>query len=607
MSELSAKILHLPAVPGVYLFKDARGRVLYVGKARSLAARVRNYLTPDPQRPSMSDMLAEAADLDTIVTATEVEALMLESTLVRQHKPHYNVLLKDDKSFPFVKLSLADEFPRLSITRRVRDDGARYLGPYSDVKALRRTLRDLRRIFPVRTCQNFEDYRRADRPCLYYHIKRCAGPCYSRARVSREDYRGLVDGLLLLLAGRNDELLERLRREMTEAAQLRRYELAAQRRDQIALLEKATVPQNMVSADGRDTDVIGVARMGRRAAIASLLVRGGRVIGKESRLVERADELSDEQLLHSWVSQQVLARRDLPRRVISGVLPEDAGALAEALSQRAGRQVTWLRPERGRGRALVELAERNAAASLEDLASRQDGRRARLSPEAYALQKELELPTPPYRMICFDISNLGRDQAVAAVVAAEDGRPRKSLYRRMRMRNPGPDDFAMIAEAVERYWTRVESGELPRPDLVVIDGGQGQVGAARAVLARVSTRPVSLIGLAKREERIVREGRSDLALPRRSPALRALQRLRDEAHRFGLTYHRALRSRARIGSALDEVPGVGPSRRAALLKAFGSLAALEAASAAEVAERGGVPQALAERVLAHLASRRGAA
>jgi excinuclease ABC subunit C len=607
VSALSEKIADLPALPGVYLFKDARGEVLYVGKALSLAARVRSYLVHDPARPQMDEMMARAADLDTILSGTEVEALLLESTLIRQHRPYYNVLLKDDKSFPFVRLSVQEEWPRLSVTRRVLDDGARYVGPFTDVKALRRTLRDLRRIFPLRTCRNFEDYRRQDRPCLYYHIRRCAGPCYSRARVEQAEYRGLVDGLLLLLTGRNDELLARLRREMADAAEARRYEMAAQRRDQIGLLERARVPQAVVSADPRDTDVLGFARHGGRAAIATLFVREGRVIGKETRVVERAQGLDDGALFETWVTQYALTRSDLPRRVLLVALPEGHAVLAAALSRRAGRTVELAAPARGRARRLVDLAERNAAAALEQLAARDAGRRARYSEAVVGLQRELGLPAPPHRMVCFDISNFGGDQAVAAVVASEDGRPRKGLYRRMRMRRPGPDDFAMIGEAVERYWVHVESGELPRPDLVVIDGGAGQVGAARASLDRVATRPVALIGLAKREELVVREHLADLRLPRRSEALRALQRLRDEAHRFGLDYHRKLRSRARIGSVLDRIPGVGPARRAALLKAFGSVDALREATPEAIAERTRVPLPLARRVAESLAHREGAA
>ncbi len=606
-SDWSEKIADLPAQPGVYLFKDARGEVLYVGKALSLASRVRSYLSHDPQRPHLDEMRERVADLDTILTGSEVEALLLESTLIRQHRPHYNVLLKDDRSFPFVKVSVQEEWPRLSVTRRVQNDGARYIGPFTDVKALRRTLRELRRIFPLRTCRNFEDYRRQDRPCLYFHIRRCAGPCYSRARVEQAEYRALVDGLLLLLAGRNEELLARLRAEMAEAASTRRFELAGQRRDQIQLLERARIPQSVVSGDPRDTDVLGFAHHGSHAAIATLFVREGRVIGKETRIVERAVGLDDGGLLETWVTQYALARTDLPRRVLVGALPAGHAVLTAALASRAGHAVDLAAPARGRARRLVELAQRNAAAALEQQVARAAGRRARHSEAVLGLQRELGLPAPPHRMVCFDISNFGPDQAVAAVVAAEDGRARKSLYRRMRIRRPGPDDFAMIGEAVERYWAHVESGELPRPDLVVIDGGAGQVGAARASLDRIATRPVALIGLAKKEELIVREHLADLRLARRSEALRSLQRLRDEAHRFGLDYHRKLRSRSRIGSALDRIPGVGPARRAALLKAFGSVEALRGAAPDSIAERAHVPLTLARRVAEGLAHREGAA
>jgi excinuclease ABC subunit C len=601
MSALTEKVRNLPALPGVYLWKDARGRVLYVGKAKSLAARVRSYVSGENAHVRLPELMAEAADLDAILTGSEAEALLLEATLVRQHRPHFNTLLKDDKSFPYVRVSVQEAAPRLSVTRHLRDDGARYLGPYTDVKHLRRTLREIRRIFPVRTCRDFESYRRQDRPCLYFHIKRCAGPCTTRSRVPPEGYRRIVDGLLMFLTGRDAELLRTLRAQMDEAAAARRYEEAARVRDQIALLEKARVPQAMVRPGGRDTDVLGVARHGARVAVAVLVVREGRVVGKETRTVQRAEGLGDDLVLQSFVTQHYLGLGAPPRRLVVGTLPPDTEALAEAMGARAGRRVEIAAPARGRERHLVEVAERNAAHALEDLVARSAGRRARFSPEVLDLQKSLGLETPPWRMVCFDVSNLGADHAVAAVVAAENGQARKGLYRRMRMRRPGPDDVAMIGEAVERYWTRVESGELPRPDLVVVDGGEGQLGAAREVLGRVATRPVPLIGLAKREETVIRADGPPLVLARRDPALRALQRLRDEAHRFGLAYHRTLRGRARLASDLDRVPGVGPARRAALLRAFGSVAAVRAASADEIARRAGLPGALAARIAEHLA------
>jgi excinuclease ABC subunit C len=596
MGPLSERVQNLPALPGVYLFKDARGQVLYVGKAKALLHRVRSYLSGENGHPRLGELMARASDLDTILTQTEAEALLLESTLIRQHRPDFNILLKDDKSFPYVRLSVQEAWPRLSVTRQVRSDGARYLGPFTDVRQLRRTLREMRRIFPVRTCRNFEDYQRADRPCLYYHIKRCAGPCYSRAHVAPAEYRALVDGLLLFLTGRDRDLLKRLQTEMDEAATARRYEAAARRRDQIALLEKARVPQQVVRRGGRDTDVVGLARHGSRAAVAVLLLRGGRVVGKESRLVDRADSLDDAGLLQSFLTQHYLAQAGVPRMLITALEPADAALTAQALSGHAGHPVELRVARRGRGLRLVATAARNAAHALEDLEARSTGRRANFSPEVADLQRVLGLAKPPHRVVCFDISNFGPEGAVAAVVASEDGRPRKGLYRRMRIRRPGPDDFAMIGEAVERYWTRVESGELPRPDLVMVDGGAGQVSAARAALDRVSTRATPLLGLAKRDETVIRERGGPLRLPRRSAALRSLQRLRDEAHRFGIAYHRLLRGRARIASELDQVEGVGPARRAALLHAFGSVAALRGVAPEEIARRAGVPLALARRV-----------
>ncbi|HTK32017.1 MAG TPA: excinuclease ABC subunit UvrC [Candidatus Saccharimonadaceae bacterium] len=605
MSTLAEKVHNLPALPGVYLFKDPAGEVLYVGKAKSLAQRVRSYLAADNPNPRVPDMMARATDLDTILVETEAEALLLESTLIRQHHPHFNVLLKDDKSFPYVKLSMQDEFPRLSVTRRVLNDGGRYLGPFTDVRNLRRMLREIRRIFPVRTCRNFEDYRRANRPCLYFHIRRCVGPCTTRSRVTPAEYASIVDGLIQFLSGRDADLLARLEREMGEAAEARRYEEAARRRDQIALLSQMRRPQTVVSPlRGAETDVLGLARHGGRAAVAVLMVRGGRVVGKETRWLERTSGLGDAALVETFLGQHYLGAALVPRRILLGVEPESVEGVSEALTRHAAHPVELLVAQRGKGRRLVETAERNAALALEDLEARASGRRSRFSPETLELQKTLGLEAPPWRVVCFDVSNLGADDAVAAIVASENGRPRRGLYRRMRLRRPGPDDFAMIGEAVERYWTRVESGEIPRPDLVLIDGGAGQLGAARAALDRVATRSVAMIGLAKREETVIRERGAPLVLPRRSPALRALQRVRDEAHRFGLTYHRKLRGRRRVVSALDAVAGVGASRRAALLKAFGSVGALREATPEEIAARAHVPASVAARVAEYLAAER---
>jgi len=434
VSTLSEKALNLPPIPGVYLFKDARGAVLYVGKAKSLAHRVRSYFGGDNSDPRFRELMSRAADLDTIATDTEVEAVLLESSLVRQYQPDFNVVLKDDKSCPYVKISVQEEFPRLSVTRNVRNDGARYLGPFTDVKLLRRTLREIRRIFPVRTCRNFEDYRRANRPCLYFHIRRCVGPCTTRARVDPREYRELIEGLTWFLSGRDAELLDRLRTEMGEASERRDYERAARRRDQIRLLERARVPQKVLTRKARDCDVLGVARHARRAAVAVLLLRGGRVLGKETRLVERAAGLDDATVLRVFLTQHYSNPESVPRRLVLALEPAEREVTLEALAQRAGHAVELVIPQRGRERKLLDTAQRNAALALEDLAARTAGRRARYSPEVFELQRALGLESPPFRMVCFDISNFGPEGAVAAVVAAENGAPRKGLYRRMRIR-----------------------------------------------------------------------------------------------------------------------------------------------------------------------------
>jgi excinuclease ABC subunit C len=357
----------------------------------------------------------------------------------------------------------------------------------------------------------------------------------------------------------------------------------------------------MIRGRGRDSDVLGVARHGAGAAVAMILLRGGRVVGKECRVLAGAGARLPAEILETFLAQHYLARREIPRRIWVGEELSEAQVLAEALASQSGHPVEIRVAQRGRGVRLVRTAERNAAYLLEDAAARRAGRRARFAPDVLELQRALALESPPYRMVCFDISNLGAEGAVAAVVANENGVARRGLYRRMRIRQPGPDDVAMIREAVQRYWARVESDELPRPDLVVVDGGVGQVRAARAALDEVASATVPLIGIAKREETVVRETASPLRLSRRSGALKVLQRLRDEAHRFGLAYHRNLRRRARLTSDLDRVPGVGPARRARLLYAFGSLAALRAASAKDIVTRTRLPQAVAERVVATLA------
>jgi len=588
----------LPPRPGVYLMKDPKGRVLYIGKAKRLDHRGRSYLQPS-EHPKTARLLRLASDLDFIVTETEAESLMLESTLIREHRPTFNIRLKDDKTFPWVKLSVGEPVPRLSITRKVVEDGSRYFGPYTDVGALRATLRVLRRVFPLRTCANFDQYKKADRPCLNYHIRRCVGPCYSRAGVTPEAYARLVEGITLFLSGKHDAVRAWVTDEMRRASEAREYERAARWRDRLGLLDRLAQSQKMTGPAGHDADALGVAWQGDEACVAVLQIREGRVMGRETRFLRGALGSSAGDLLSEFVVQNYLRAEAPPRELWLGQPLEDAAVIEDALA-RSGRKIRLRVALRGRLRRLVDLAQENAVVALESRLARQAGRRGRYAREVHELQRALGLDRPAYRLVCFDISNLGETDSVASAVVFENGQPRRSDYRRMRMRGQGPDDFALMKEAVARYFARVAKDELPRPDLVVIDGGAGQVGAARAALVEAGLGDLALVGLAKREELVILPSGESLALPRRGAALRLLMRLRDEAHRFAVTYHRKLRTRRTVRSAIDDVPGVGPARRRLLLMSFGSVEALREADAEEIVRRGGVPRSVAERIVERL-------
>ena len=594
----------LPPSPGVYLFKNRQGKVVYVGKAKRLDQRVRSYFQPGRVPHPRTDRLVSVVhDLDIIVAGSEAEALILEATLVREHQPLFNVRLKDDKTFPWVKITMQETYPRLVVTRRVLDDGARYYGPFTDVKQLRRTLRFLRRMFPIRTCVNIEPYIKADRPCLNYHIKTCVGPCYSRSGVDAAAHRALAERFGMLLSGKDEEIRHLLEADMAAAATDRRYEDAASARDRLAWLDRLGASQKVLGPRAYDADALGLARQGDRAVLAVLHVREGRVTGKELVPMRGVQGQSEARVLHEAILQRYLRAEAWPDALWLPLAPRDESTLAEALAAQ-GRPIALESSKRGKARTILDAAAENARLALEIALARKGGKRVRYQPGVYELQRALELDRAPFRIVCFDISNIQGAEPVASVTVSENGQPKRSDYRRMRMRTPGPDDFAMMREAVGRYFTRVADGRTPPPDLVVIDGGIGQVGAARDALAAIDHPGVAslpVVGLAKREETIVRADGSELKLPRRSWALRSLMRLRDEAHRFAVTYHRTLRSKRTIRSALDDVPGIGPARRRALLQAFGSVAALADADPATIAERARVPLGVAEKVARYLA------
>ena len=597
--ELARTLATLPDRPGVYLWKDARGEILYVGKAKNLRSRVRSYFGPDHEDVARHEALVrQIAAVDTIVVPTEAEALLLENNLIKTHNPRFNVLLRDDKSYPQIAVTVAEPFPRILVVRRVTLPGARYFGPYTDVGTLRQTLQIIRRLFTVRSCHWNLPGEHPDRPCLDYHIERCKAPCVGYQ--SQEDYRRMIDDVLLFLEGKTVDVRTRLRERMHDASRAQDYERAAQLRDAIRWLEQIDQPQAVEQVGGGDADAIGFARDGDDACGVILRIRDGRVVAREHRFLEHAEGESEAAVLAAFLVRYYLPLDQRATRVLLPFGPDDFEAL-RALSP----NVDWLTPQRGANARVVGLAEQNARHLLDSLMIESFDIEERAADPVYTLGRDLGLSAVPRAFICVDIStNQGRD-TVGSLVWFEAGRPKKSEYRRYKIKGPGQqDDFAAIHEVVTRFVRRrLEEGE-PLPDLAVIDGGKGQLSAAVDAARTAGAPDLPLVSLAKREEHVFFPGRSDpLVLSRRSPSLRLLQRARDEAHRFAVTHSRKRRSTRTITSMLLEIRGVGPSRRKSLLDRFGSLAGVKTATAAEIAALPGFSTALAERILDRLKDR----
>ncbi len=605
MPDLSYKLAHLPRRPGVYLMKDGQGRILYVGKAKRLDHRVRSYFNAGgTDHPKQAAFVPRIRDIETIVTDSDVEALLLEMTLIKEKRPPYNIRLKDDKRFPYLKITVGEDFPKAVITRRTPRDGSRYFGPYTDAGALRRTLKMVRTLFPIRSCMGRRPGRGPHyRECLDFHIHRCDAPCIER--ISKADYRTQVDRLILFLSGQGDEVLAVLRGEMAEASERMQFERAALLRDRIRGVERMLRRQKMLDTQERDLDVFAFARAEDTAFGAVLQVRGGTVLGKETRRLRGTGGRPDAEVMAAFLSQYYRDRESTPSEVMAASEPADREVLATWLSDRAGRRIEIRVPRRGRLAGLARLAEENARLDLEE--SRGEAAPGGLDPAVYALQKALDLSRPPAHIEGFDISNFQGAQPVASLVVFRNGRPAKSAYRRYSIRYPeGPNDFAMMAEVVGRRAARIQAGEFPVPDLLLIDGGAGQVGAALTALDQEGLAGVPVVGLAKREEEIVVPGRGDtLRLSRSDPALKLLIRVRDEAHRFAVRYHRSRRDRAGLASELDGIPGVGEHRKIRLLSAFGSVEALARADLADIAAVPGIGRRVAERVAEALQEREG--
>ncbi len=593
---LPRKLATLPDRPGVYLWKDAAGDVLYVGKAKSLRQRVRSYFTADYDHSPKHRLLVKLiADVETMVVPSEPGALLLENNLIKEYQPRFNIRLRDDKSYPSIAVTLGEPFPRVLVVRRLNIPGARYFGPYTDVAVLRRTLQVIRRIFTVRSCHYDLPGDAPDRPCLDYHIHRCLAPCVGYQ--TENEYRRMMDDVVAFLEGKTVEVRTRLRERMDDAASKLEFERAAEIRNALKWLDQLETPQVVEKVGGRDGDVIGFARDGDDAAGVVLRVRDGKIVGREQRFLHNLAEEPDETVLSAFLVRYYLPLEGRAGEALLPFTPADFAELAELLPD-----TKWAVPQRGPRARIVTLADQNARHLLESLLIESFVTDERADDPVYALGRDLGLTVVPRAIACIDIStNQGKDTA-GSLVWFEAGRPKKSEYRRFRIKGEGQqDDFAAIREVLSRFVRRRLDEQKPLPDLLVIDGGKGQLGAAAGVLAEQRVEPVNLIGLAKREEEIFLPGRIDsLLLPRRAPSLKLLQRVRDEAHRFAISYNRARRTRRTVTSQLLDIPGIGPQRRRLLLEKFGSLAGVRLATPQEISALPGFSSKLADRVIEHL-------
>lgn len=606
--ELAEKLARIPISPGCYLFKDGQGQVLYVGKAVNLRSRVRSYFQKGPGHTARITLMVRVVkDVETVLTDTEMEALILESTLIKKHQPPYNVRLRDDKSYPYACVTINDPYPRVFFTRKphFRPDGNLYFGPFTNVRALRDTLRSVRRIFGVQSCRYRFTGKEKMRPCLYYHLNQCLGPC--TGDVSREDYLRAVRQVIAVFEGKTQSILDQYARQMEALAEGLEFERAAALRDRIRAIERINERQKVVSLDAEDQDIIGIARSGGRAVIHAFFIRSGRLIGQENFNLDISEDDLPEVLLEQFIKQYYQATVSMPKEIILPVLPEDALAITEWLTGKRGRKVHLRVPVRGEKKRLLDLVTRNASIALEQqkragFATKATGEQACLE-----LAEALGLEMPPVRIECYDISNLQGGYTVGSMVVFEEGIPAKREYRHFRIRSvEGQDDFASMKEMISRRLARGAAGDerfSNLPDLMLIDGGKGQLGAALEAVAESGEEELNLASLAKKEEEIFLPGRPDsIRLPRHSPALRLVQHIRDEAHRFAITYHRKLRGKGSLRSILEGIPGVGPARRACLLKHFKSFANLKQATIEEIASVEGMTRPAAVRVYQQLHS-----
>ncbi len=587
--ELTAQVALLPDKPGVYLMRDAAGKIIYVGKAVNLKNRVRSYFQLRGLSPKTEALVARITQFETIVTATEMEALILECNLIKKHRPRYNISLRDDKSYPFVKVTLNEEFPRVYATRRVEKDGAKYYGPYASAGAMHETLALLRRLFPLRSCRTME----SRRPCLEFHINRCMAPC--AGLIDAVTYREMVKTVCLFLEGRSADVEKDLKRRMLAAADEMKFELAGRLRDQLAAVRQVVEKQNIVTGAG-DQDVLGLARSGGQSCVQVFFVRSGKMIGRDRFLLSGGEAESDGEVLAAFVKLYYNESSFIPREILTPATLPETELLSAWLSERKAAAVHLLTPQRGTKRELVQLAGDNAAEALRQRSEREAGLAGKRSAAVQELAERLGLATLPERIECFDISHIQGAETVASMVVFTGGEPDKSEYRHFKLKTVegSPDDFASMQEVTLR---RYREAKEPLPDLIVIDGGKGQLSSALEVIRGVGLADIPVIGLAKEFEQIFRENISEpLVLPRHSEALRLVQQIRDEAHRFAVSYHRKLRSKRNLVSVLDHVRGIGAKRRQALWKHFNTIERIRNASVEELTAAPGMNLPAAQAV-----------
>lgn len=589
------------------MFRDSEERVIYVGKARSLRQRIPNYFTTG-LHPRTVSMVQNARRVEWIMTSNEVEALQLEVSLIKQHRPRFNVRYRDDKSYPYLTVTLSEEYPRALVTRGRKRKGYRYFGPYTHAYAIRETLDMLLRVFQIRSCSQgvFDRARRANRPCLLYDIGRCSAPCVGH--VSAEEHRGIVEAFCEFMSGRHEDVLRSLQERMHAAATSFEFEQAARVRDQIGAVKRVIEKQQMVTETKEDVDVIAFFGDELEASFQTFFVRGGRVVGRKGFIVDKVEDLSDAELLATFIEDLYADSTDLPREVLVQVMPEDHDVLETWMSLIRDGKVRIRVPERGAKRRFLATVQENAREGFMQSRLKRSSDFASRSKALSDLQNFLDLPEAPLRIECFDISNLGSSEIVGSMVVFEDGLPKKSDYRKFKIKGvDGQDDVASMGEMISRRFARYldESSRSPdrsnrfsyAPGLVVIDGGKGQLNRAVEVMSDLGVVGVPVVSLAKRlEEVFVPHEKEARVIPRGSEALYLLQRIRDEAHRFALGYQRTRRNKKMTESVLDTMPGIGPARRKAILRHFGSVKKIAEALPAEIAEVPGISPTMAQRI-----------